>query len=304
MSDDHIKYVRRENIDTSKWDRCIEESLNGLIYANSAYLDNMAKNWDAFISGDYEAVMPLTWNIKWGIKYLYQPPLCPQLGVFSSQKISEELIKCFIEQVDKHFKFAEIFFNYANYHPAFKTHQNYVLDLNRSYDDLSGKFKNVLRKNLKRASRFEFIYTANYNLDQALLIHQEEYQDRTPHVRNTDYTNFQRLCHILQKNNELLIRAAMDAEKDVACIAVLLIKQRRIYLIETTTTNNGRQMQANHFLMDRIIQEFCGKNLILDFVGSDIPGIALFYQNFSPDEQPYFFYRRNKLPWPINILKK
>jgi hypothetical protein len=43
--------------------------------------------------------------------------------------------------------------------------------------------------------------------------------------------------------------------------------------------------------------------MILDFEGSDHPGIAHFYANFGGIDQPYFFYRRNRLPWPIRWLK-
>jgi hypothetical protein len=55
-------------------------------------------------------------------------------------------------------------------------------------------------------------------------------------------------------------------------------------------------MQANHFLLDAIINEFAGKNIVLDFVGSDIPGIAHFYKNFGFHNQPYFFYKFKNLP--------
>lgn len=41
----------------------------------------MAKNWDALVLNDYEAVMPLTWNKKYGICYLYQPPFTACLGI-------------------------------------------------------------------------------------------------------------------------------------------------------------------------------------------------------------------------------
>ena len=85
-----IKYVAQQQVDKNKWDACIERSSNGLIYGYSFYLDSMAKHWDALVLNDYEAVMPLTWNRKWGIKYLYQPPLTPQLGIFSATTISEK----------------------------------------------------------------------------------------------------------------------------------------------------------------------------------------------------------------------
>jgi hypothetical protein len=43
--------------------------------------------------------------------------------------------------------------------------------------------------------------------------------------------------------------------------------------------------------------------MILDFEGSDHPGIAHFYENFGSINQPYFFYRHNRLPWPLRLLK-
>jgi hypothetical protein len=67
-----IRYLERNEIDINKWDRCISNAPNGLIYARSFYLDSMAENWSALVTGDYLYVMPLTWNKKFGIKYLYQ----------------------------------------------------------------------------------------------------------------------------------------------------------------------------------------------------------------------------------------
>ena len=66
---------------------------NGFIYGYSFYLDHMAKHWDALVSGDYEAVMPLTWNRKYGIYYLYQPFLAAQLGVFGAS-INAATVEC------------------------------------------------------------------------------------------------------------------------------------------------------------------------------------------------------------------
>ena len=56
----HIQYFIHPQIDKSKWDDCMDRADNGLIYAYSFYLDQMAKHWDALVFNDYEAVMPLT----------------------------------------------------------------------------------------------------------------------------------------------------------------------------------------------------------------------------------------------------
>src|SRR3984957_7237734 len=77
-----IRYLHRNEIDTEKWDRCIINASNGLIYARSFYLDSMAENWSALVEGDFQNVMPLTWNKKFGFTYLYQPYFTKSLGVF------------------------------------------------------------------------------------------------------------------------------------------------------------------------------------------------------------------------------
>ena len=300
----HIRYIPRDSIDTSKWDHCIDNSKNGLIYAESLYLDNMAKHWDGLVLNDYEAVMPLVWNKKWTIQYLYQPPLTPQLGIFSQKNIPHGLIEAFIKEIESRFKFAEIFFNYDNSHRIFQLRHNFILNLERSYERLASQYKIDLQKNLKRANRFEFVYTADFNLEEALQLHEHFYKNKTPHVRNNDYANFFKLCVRLQQVQKAEIRALLTEEKDWLSVVLLFKKKNRIYLIESTTSKKGRQMQANHFLLDAVIREFAGKDLILDFVGSDIPGIAHFYKNFGSVEQPYFFYKLNRLAWPARVLKK
>jgi hypothetical protein len=59
-TDFQIQYLSHKNIDKIKWDAVIASSSNRLIYGYSFYLDHMAKQWDALILNDYEAVMPLT----------------------------------------------------------------------------------------------------------------------------------------------------------------------------------------------------------------------------------------------------
>ena len=82
-----IAYLTYQQINKSKWDDCINKSINKLIYAESFYLDTITENWDAIVLNDYEAVMPLIWKKKFGIKYLYQPAFLQQAGIFVSKKI-------------------------------------------------------------------------------------------------------------------------------------------------------------------------------------------------------------------------
>ena len=299
----HIVYVKQSEIDKTKWDDCIAESANGVIYATSNYLDHMARNWDALVMNDYETIMPLTWKTKWGITYLYQPPFTAQLGIFSRDKISELQIEGFLSQIRKQFKFAEIFLNHENALVGLKPHDNYVLSLNKTYEQIKQGYKADLKKNLKRAGQFELNYLIPTNLIEALRLHQQQYGTRTRHLGADDYTRLENLCQDLYSKGELILRSVDNNKNELLSIALLLKYKKRIYLLESTTTKEGRQLEANHFLLDTLIREFSENDLLLDFVGSDIPGIAHFYKNYGSELEPYPFFYLNRLPWPLRLFK-
>ena len=96
----------------------------------------MAKHWDALVLNDYEAVLPLTWNKKYGVYYLYQPPFTAHLGVFG-KNLNKELINDFLNTIPVKFKYWDISLNHANYFQLqnFNLHErvNYVLPLQDSY---------------------------------------------------------------------------------------------------------------------------------------------------------------------------
>lgn len=295
-----IRYVPRKEIDIARWDACIANAANTILYGFHFYLDHMAAGqWDALILGDYEAVMPLTWRRKYGIRYLYQPPFTQQAGIFAAHPLPAETIEAFLETTRRHFRFAEIFLNYGNAAPGLEPHTNYILPLDSPYPGLAARYKKDLLNNLRIADRASLRYTHALDLATALEGYRHEYATRTPHVKTDDYRNFERLCHYLQTRDRIVLRAATDANGQRLATALLLRDSRRLYLLQSTTPEAGRKTGANHFLLDALVREFAASPLLLDFEGSDISGIAHFYANFGGIRQPYFFCRYNRLPWPL-----
>ena len=305
MSNDrHIAYLHRGEIDSLRWDQCIDSSRSPLIYGYSLYLDAMAAGqWDALVLDDYRAVMPLAWRSSYGVRYLYQPAFTQQTGIFSGDPVDIPLITAFLRATDRHFRFAEIYLNYTNPHPELTARTNFTLPLGAPYDQLASRYKKDLVRNLKLSRRTTLLYTRDYELTTALGDFRAQYGARLPAIKEKDYRNFEALCHLLRQRDQLLTRAVLDELGRALCSAVFLRNDHRFYLIHSTTLAAGRSTEANHFLLDQFIREWAGSAMMLDFEGSDHPGIAHFYSNFGGVDQPYFFYRRNKLPWPIRWLK-
>src|SRR5688500_12709418 len=157
ITGDQIKYLQHNEIDKVKWDACVTNAPNGLVYAYSFYLDHMSKHWDALVLGDYEAVMPLTWNRKYGISYLYQPAFVAGGGVFGSA-LNERITAKFISAIPKKFQLIEISLNKDNdLNQSIKgalMRQNYVLNLNRSYEQLYSGYRDNVRRNIKKSQQF------------------------------------------------------------------------------------------------------------------------------------------------------
>jgi hypothetical protein len=297
---EELRYVKRKDLDTGKWNNCITNSSNVIIYALSFYLDALAENWDALVLRDYEAVMPLPWKKKWGIKYLYQPAFVQQTGIFFTTACNKS---AFITKAKKYFLFAEIFMGQQKNISSTSLHNNFFLHLRNSYQQIICNYKNDLKKNIRHSKKFNLVYKNTKNYKEIIEVFSNQYKKKLHSLTKKDYINFEQLCNLLEQQQMLLCRTVYDENGLLAGCITFLFKNR-LYLIMCVTLPAGRKKEATHFLIDRIIHEFSGCDIVLDFEGSDVPGIAHFYQNFGSINEPYIFVKWNKLPWPVKLLKK
>ena len=102
----------------------------------------------------------------------------------------------------------------------------------------------------------------------------------------------------------LQCRDAVNKKGEILSTALLLFDGKRFYNMMNTTTDKGRKMSSNHYLMNSIIQEFAGQPYIFDFEGSDLPGVKAFYENFGAANEQYFHIKYNNLPWTVKLIKR
>lgn len=317
--DAFIRYLRRPQIDAIKWDRCVENAANGLIYACSEYLDAMAGNWNGLVVGDYEAVIPLPWRSKWGLTYYYHPPFIQQLGLFGQavpalhealmgrerQAEADRLLpapalyKEIVNLVFSRIRYGDLLLNFGNEEIArqigAKPCNNLILDLSDGYASLAEGYKKDLVNNLRKAEKHDLHYLPDNHVLDAVDLYEQYYGQRMPSLSKSNYRQFAALCEKLQQKNRVMVRRVIDDGGALLSIALFLKDERRIYNMMNTTTEAGRVVSANHFLLDQLLREFAGAPLLLDLEGSDLPGVKHFYLNFGAREQPYFKYSRTPL---------
>ncbi len=307
----NIVYTPYEKIDKVKWDACITHSLNGLIYAESFYLDTMASNWDAIIFGDYEAVMPLTWRKKLGISYLYQPAFSQQGGIFSNRPISIEEVSAFVQMAMQKFSFAEISLNYLNTglielnNVTIRNRNNFVLPLGRGYEKIQNEYSTYIKRKIKNVANAELTYSQSTNYSEAIDLYEKLYQHRIKGISTADYIQFKKLCSFYSENGRILIRQVHSADNNELLAQILFLKDNnRLYNIIPCITEKGKELLANYFLYNELIKEYAADNIIIDFEGSDIPGVAYFYEKFASKNQQYPAIKFNTLPAIIKLFKK
>ncbi len=301
-----IQFLRYQQIDKKKWDACIDKAANGLIYGYSFYLDHMAKQWDALVLGDYEMVMPLTWNKKYGTCYLYQPPFTASLGVFGNG-ISPLLLNDFLQTIPKKFRYWDIYLNHGNFFPlpAFNLYEriNYVLPLNEKYENIHSRFKDNIKRNIKKSEQSKDTIQKNIDVREVILLAKEQLQHlKTP--TNSDFEQFKKLYAVLFQKGKATTYGIYTAGGQLVASAVFFFSHKRAYYILVGNHPNGKTSGASHALINAFIRDHAGQNMILDFEGSDIRNLAFFYSSFGAVEEKYAAIRLNRLPFYLKWMKK
>jgi len=294
-----ISYLERNQIDDIKWDACINNAQNENIYGYAEYLDNMSNHWDALVINDYQAVLPLPWKKKMGFAYLYTPRFTSPLAIYG--EIPEAMkLQQILDHIPKKFRLWDI--NLVNNLSQFSStaikRKNHVLHLLAPYDEL--------RKNYRR-SYVNLLNQAGNQINRAVSI--EEAIDMASKknidgINAADYARFQNLFSRLSKKGKAFCYGIYSSNNNLLAAAVFFLSANRIYYMLASNNEEGRKKGASHQLIDAVIREYAGKDYWLDFEGSDIPGIAFFFEGFGSQPEEYYYLRENRLPWWCRWMKK
>lgn len=299
-----IKYLPLASIDRDKWDACISQAPNGLIYGFSFYLDQMSRHWDALVLGDYEAVMPLTCNRKYGINYLYQPFLAAQLGIFG-KNLREKDTSDFLAAIPRKFRFWDICLNNGNgltdarYNPRQRI--NYVLDLGGSYENIRGAYRENTIRNIRRAEQAACRFEKHIDPELVIALALQQMQQQGQHP-GANIERFRKLLGILEAKHMAKAFGVFSGSGKLLSSCIFFFSHQRAYYILVGNDPEGKTTGSSHFLIDRFIHEHAGQRLLLDFEGSDIPSLAHFYSGFGAEIEMYPALRVNRLPWLVKWL--
>ena len=287
----NIVLLSNNQIDKNRWDQTMEFSQNGIVYGYSWYLDAVFPNWTALVSEDYSYIFPITSKRKFGLSYWYSPIYTMQLGVFSEDEITEEVMNLFYNLLPSSIssfdfsvnsKILQIPKGFSN---NLKTCQ--YVDLTSSYTELIKSYSTNLKRNLKKANK------SNLRIEESLDIESVVSMFRTYRGEN--------LGNVSKKDYEILYKLIQDAlfvqkgkifqvyfEEELLASCFFSYSNNRIIYHKGGVNSKGKKLGSMHFLIDYVLQKNAQSNCIFDFGGSSIPTVKQFNCNFSKSEYTYF----------------
>lgn len=293
-----INHLQHKDIDFNRWDQCISESINQLTYAYSWYLNIVCPGWEALIADDYDFVMPIPVKRKYYLPYVVQPYFTQQLGVFSKNPVNEEILKQFIKKIP--YYSYQLNLNDQNKNSEVEVLPNYILNLKPSYNSLISKYSKNTIRNIEKAKKFSIVIDNELNTNAFIEFYntvQKTYQaGQSDIIKQIIETGKEKLAidlyGIKNIDNEL-----------IAALCILNSPKRLTYLLPVSN-EEGKKYSAMFLLIDELIRLNSGKDLIFDFEGSRIEGIARFYKGFGAENQPYFMLKRFRPSYLIGRFTK
>jgi hypothetical protein len=261
--------------------------------------DNKVK---IFIYGDYETVLFVPYRSKFGVKYAFMPVFLQKLSFLGGKSGRDLIVKELINTI----RFGEISFSLNPDEKFFdhcKSRKNLTLNLNKPYDDIRSKFSQHHKRNCNKARKLKV--TENSDLSGLISIYKSEKRSTFGDKQLNEYiVNLLKLekYEIIKKSS--IILNAFDENRLVASIFFLNFNGVLYYILGSSIKSDKEVSKYGLFrLFDHLINIYSNQGLILDFEGSDVPGISRFFRGFGALESEYQFVRWNELPFPLKIIK-
>ncbi|CAH0183503.1 hypothetical protein [Chryseobacterium sp. Bi04] len=291
-----IRRLRYNEIDFVKYSRCLENSEQKKYSATKDFLDTTSeKQWEILVYNDYEAVMPIPFVKKYGIKIVLNPKLCQQLGVFSA-KDDVQLNEAFLNYLEKNYLIGAYPLNDFNQiQRKLRLRKNFLLypdSYEKVYARYSPKRKRKLRLDDEVVKNSE-IKTISY--DEAKLFIEN---NMIGLCKENDLPDFMRIFEAFYHLNYLKFSAFFYHHKIINMIATYS-DCSMVALLGTFNDKDYVKISGASVLIDTIIRETIEIH-IFDFEGGELPNIEEFFRGFRPELKPYAIIENSKK----DLLKK
>ncbi|RAK03052.1 acetyltransferase (GNAT) family protein [Larkinella arboricola] len=304
-----VRYLSRNQIDVTAYDRCIAYSPQRLIYAFSWYLDVVTPGWELLVEGDYERVMPLPVRWRYGVKAVIQPLFCHQLGVFALHETPDATVLTrFLHTLYQHVRYIPSYQFQAANMPGLTAEAgqlipmtNHVLNLQKPYTELAAGYSKGQKWNLRHGLRQNWEFTETDDIAPLIGLFRTYNTGGIGRVASDAYAKLQRLVAVLQERQQVRIRVAQRNGR-VEAGNLLVTDVNRVIHLFCSASPEGRKGSARTVILDQFIREYAGQSIWFDFESPEVDSLAAFNRGFGAGPEPYVRLVSNRLPGPMRFL--
>ena len=300
-----IVYHKNNEIDKEQWDNCIKNTPRAKPYAFSWYLDIMAPGWQALVDDDYDSVFPVTGFTRFGIQYVATPVFLQQLGAFSPDKPVSVAITEFLDYMPDFFKLIDLCVGQKITDVGYKVSErvNFELDLSKPYEAIFQNFSDHCRRNIHSSIKKSPELVSNITPDEIINMFIRNKGKEINGIKVRDYQRLKTLMNFCTINKKGRLIGVRDGRKKLI-FGIFLIEIPGIKtILFVANTHQSRERRIGYFVINELIKKYSSTKTILDFAGSSIPSVASFYESFGCNKIPFYRIYRNRLFWPIRIIK-
>ncbi len=288
-----IHHIKAEEIDKTKWNSCVHYASNGNVFGYMWFLNNVAKDWDALVEGDYQSALPLIWQPKMlNTKALYLPQLIRSTGIYSVNMLSQKRINAFLNAIPPEYQNIEISLNDGiipspNLDFAQNKQTNYTLFLNKDYDSLQLNYSKETKELIHKAENIPLI--SNSNVKPEVLA--DFYKKHTKDKKGVEekFHALQRIMYNVMHRGLGFASTVQDEKGSILAADFFIFSHGKMMSLIGTVSPEGISSGAHLLLIDRIIQTNARRPVILDFNNNE-----KWIEGFGAKAIPYFHISRKK----------
>ncbi|MEM1326953.1 MAG: hypothetical protein AAGI23_13410 [Bacteroidota bacterium] len=263
-----IRLVPHEEIDRLLWDSCIHYAGNGNVFGYTWFLNNVTKEWDALVEGEYESVLPLPKTLdRLNRPILRQPNLIRELGVYSVHILSPKRLGAFLKAIPDSYKSVQLALNERNVFESGNTfdwqeQHNHQLLLTPNYDAHYANYENELVEQLK-VQRDLLIPISNIKPERLADFYKQHTKDRTQVEEK--FHAIQRIMYNALHRGAGFSTGVTDLEGNLLAANCFIYGHKKALSWLPIESKAGKEVGALNVLLDQFIQSNAGRPLILDF---------------------------------------
>jgi hypothetical protein len=180
---------------------------------------------------------------------------------------------------------------------------NFELDLSKPYETILQNFSDHCRRNIKSSLKKNPELITDITPDEIINVFINNKGKEISGIKIRDYQRLKTLMSFCIINKKGRLIGVRDGRKKLI-FGIFLIEIPGIKtILFVANTHQSRERRISYFVVNELIKDFSSTKTRLDFAGSSIPSVASFYESFGCEKVPFYRIYRNKLIWPIRMLK-